>query len=45
MSSFIPWFLIDTLGRRKLLLVTITLMSICFALDARLVSAVQKNGS
>ncbi len=39
---FKPWFLIDTVGRRKLLLVTITLMAICSALEAGLLSAVKK---
>jgi len=44
-ASFIPWFLIDTVGRRKLLLVTITMMAICFALEAGLVSAVEGGAS
>ena len=44
-ASFIPWALIDSVGRRKLLLATITGMAMCFAIEAGCVSAVQANGS
>lgn len=44
-ASFIPWFLIDSFGRRPLLLVTITLMSICFAIETGLIYKVQAAGS
>ena len=35
-ASFIPWFLIDTAGRRKLLLVCISGMAIAFAIESAL---------
>lgn len=44
-ASFIPWTLIDTLGRRKLLLVCVTCMSMVFAIETGLVYAVQRHGS
>ena len=44
-ASFIPWFLIDSVGRRKLLLACITGMVMCFAIEAGCVSAVEKSGS
>ncbi|KAK8844532.1 hypothetical protein IAR55_006379 [Kwoniella newhampshirensis] len=36
-ASFIPWFLIDSAGRRPLLLVCISAMAGCFAVEAGLV--------
>jgi hypothetical protein len=36
-ASFIPWFLIDTVGRRKLLLTCIAGMAIAFAVESALV--------
>ncbi|BEI87266.1 hypothetical protein CcaverHIS002_0706120 [Cutaneotrichosporon cavernicola] len=44
-ASFIPWFLIDTVGRRKLLLVCISLMAVCFCLEAGLVYKVDTTHS
>ncbi|WWD21823.1 hypothetical protein CI109_106311 [Kwoniella shandongensis] len=40
-ASFIPWFLIDSLGRRKLLLSCIALMSLCFVVETVSVWKVQ----
>lgn len=45
LASFIPWGLIDTVGRRKLLLVCISLMVVCFAIQAGMVSMVEKTNS
>jgi hypothetical protein len=44
-ASFIPWALIDTLGRRKLLLSCITGMAICFAVETGCVWKVQTSKS
>ncbi|KAK4687552.1 hypothetical protein P7C73_g2562, partial [Tremellales sp. Uapishka_1] len=44
-ASFIPWFLIDSFGRRKLLLTTITMMAICYAVEAGVIHQVQAVGS
>lgn len=37
LASFIPWFLIDSAGRRKLLLTCISGMAAAFAIEAALV--------
>jgi hypothetical protein len=44
-ASFIPWMLIDTVGRRKLLLVCIAGMSAAFATESALVWKVQTSSS
>ena len=44
-ASFIPWFLIDTAGRRKLLLFTIAGMAAAFAIESALVWKTQSSGS
>jgi len=44
-ASFIPWFLIDTAGRRKLLLVCISGMAAAFAIESALVWKTQMDGS
>lgn len=44
-ASFIPWFLIDTAGRRKLLLFTIAGMAIAFAIESALVWKTQTTGN
>lgn len=44
-ASFIPWFLIDSLGRRKLLLSCIAAMAACFAIETALVWKVQDSNS
>lgn len=44
-ASFIPWFLINTAGRRKLLLVCISGMALAFALESALVWKVQTTSS
>ncbi|KAL1404841.1 hypothetical protein Q8F55_008451 [Vanrija albida] len=44
-ASFIPWFLIDRVGRRKLLLSCIFGMVVMFACEAGVVSLVEKNGN
>ncbi|KAG7529308.1 hypothetical protein FFLO_05736 [Filobasidium floriforme] len=41
LASFIPWFLIDSVGRRRLLLVCISLMAACFAAEAGLIWKVE----
>lgn len=43
-ASFIPWFLIDSWGRRGLLLSCIAGMAGCFAIQAGLVSKVASDG-
>ena len=40
-ASFIPWFLLDRVGRRPLLLSMISLMAIVFAIQAALIYQVQ----
>ena len=40
-ASFIPWFLIDRVGRRPLLLSMITLMAVVMAVQAALIYQVQ----
>jgi hypothetical protein len=44
-ASFIPWFLIDSFGRRKLLLTCISGMAIAFAIESALVWKTQGTGS
>lgn len=44
-ASFIPWLLIDTAGRRKLLLICISGMALAFALESALVWKVQTTSS
>ncbi|KAI5452308.1 hypothetical protein NCC49_000871 [Naganishia albida] len=44
-ASFIPWFLIDRVGRRPLLLVCISLMACTFAAQAGLIWRVETTGS
>ncbi|KAJ9110739.1 hypothetical protein QFC20_002780 [Naganishia adeliensis] len=44
-ASFIPWFLIDRVGRRPLLLVCISLMACTFAAQAGLIWKVETSGS
>ncbi|WWC64932.1 uncharacterized protein I303_107546 [Kwoniella dejecticola CBS 10117] len=44
-ASFIPWFLIDSLGRRKLFLVCIAGMAAIFAIETGLVYKVQTTNS
>lgn len=44
-ASFIPWALIDTLGRRKLLLICISGMAACFAIETGLVWSVEQTNS
>ncbi len=44
-ASFIPWFLIDRVGRRPLFLVCISLMACCFAAQAGLTWKVQTTNS
>jgi hypothetical protein len=44
-ASFIPWFLIDRVGRRPLLLVCISLMACTFAAQAGLIWKVETTGS
>ena len=44
-ASFIPWFLIDTAGRRKLLLTCVTGMALAFAVESALVWKVQTQHS
>ncbi|WOO86312.1 Sugar transporter STL1 [Vanrija pseudolonga] len=44
-ASFIPWVLIDRVGRRKLLLSCITGMVIMFACEAGVVLLVEKDGN
>jgi sugar porter (SP) family MFS transporter len=44
-ASFIPWFLIDRIGRRPLLMSMISLMAIVMAIQAALIYQVQFNTS
>jgi hypothetical protein len=44
-ASFIPWFMIDTVGRRKLLLACISGMAMAFAIESALVWKTQETGS
>lgn len=44
-ASFIPWFLIDRIGRRPLLLSMISLMAVVMAVQAALIHEVQSNTS
>jgi hypothetical protein len=44
-ASFIPWVLIDTVGRRKLLLACISGMAMAFAIEAALVWKVEQDSS
>lgn len=44
-ASFIPWFMIDTVGRRKLLLACISGMAMAFAIESALVWKTQADGS
>ncbi|KAG9089175.1 hypothetical protein FRC06_001683, partial [Ceratobasidium sp. 370] len=44
-ASFIPWALIDSVGRRKLLLVCISLMSVVLFLQSGFVSRIEKNAN
>ncbi|WVF69426.1 hypothetical protein IAT40_004203 [Kwoniella sp. CBS 6097] len=44
-ASFIPWFLIDSLGRRKLFLVCIAGMAASFAIETGLIQRVQTTSS
>ncbi|KAJ9102618.1 hypothetical protein QFC19_004727 [Naganishia cerealis] len=44
-ASFIPWFLIDRVGRRPLFLVCISLMACTFAAQAGLIWKVETSGS
>jgi len=44
-ASFIPWFLIDSVGRRKLLLVCISGMAMAFAIESALVWKTQGDGN
>jgi hypothetical protein len=44
-ASFIPWFLIDRVGRRPLLLSMISLMAFIMAIQAALIYQVQNNTS
>jgi hypothetical protein len=44
-ASFIPWFLIDSAGRRKLLLVCISGMAIAFAVESALVWKTSTTGN
>ncbi|KAH7333589.1 general substrate transporter [Rhizoctonia solani] len=43
-ASFIPWLLIDTVGRRKLLLICVPLMSIVLCMQAGFVYRVNRDG-
>ncbi|CAE6432083.1 unnamed protein product [Rhizoctonia solani] len=43
-ASFIPWFLIDTVGRRKLLLICVPLMSIVLCMQAGFIYQMNKDG-
>lgn len=45
LASFIPWFLIDSAGRRKLLLTCIAGMAAAFAIESALVWKVSTSGS
>jgi predicted neutral ceramidase superfamily lipid hydrolase len=44
-ASFIPWLLIDRLGRRPLLLSMVSLMAAVLATQAALIYSVQNNTS
>ncbi|WVQ98396.1 hypothetical protein IAU59_005519 [Kwoniella sp. CBS 9459] len=44
-ASFIPWFLIDSFGRRKLFLVCIAGMAVIFAIETGLIHKVQTTNS
>lgn len=44
-ASFILWVLIDFVGRRKLLLVTVSCMALCLAVEAGMISQVERTGS
>ncbi|CAE6459452.1 unnamed protein product [Rhizoctonia solani] len=44
-ASFVPWLLIDTIGRRKLLLICVPLMSIVLYMQAGFVEKVNNNAN
>ncbi|QDS76990.1 hypothetical protein FKW77_005892 [Venturia effusa] len=45
LASFIPWFLIDRVGRRPLLLSMVSVMAVCMAVQAGLIHEVQNKTS